>query len=160
MRLPRRPRLPGDSAEVFAASPLLPGERVLQWAMCGAGTVVASTVGLRWPAAYRLVRWDEIDHVSYSGGAMSVEPGGVHLQLDDARRLPEVVRDRVNASITVDRHLALTADGRGARVIARRRSDTGELRWLTTYDTGVDPADPAVARRAAAAVDDVQSLFA
>ena len=45
------------------------------------------------------------------------------------------------------------------RVVGRRRSDTGELRWETTYDDGVDPADPLIMARASAAVTEVRSLF-
>lgn len=160
MKLLGRGRLPEDAASaVFADSPLLPAERVLQWAPSDGGWVVASTVGLRWPAAYRLVRWDQIDHVSYAAAAMVLQPGRVRLQFDDVRRLPEVVRDRVNASIAFDRHLQLAPAGRGVRVVARRQSDTGELRWETTYDVGLDPTDPAVEQRAAAAVAEVRSLF-
>ncbi|MDQ1709276.1 MAG: hypothetical protein QOG49_661 [Frankiaceae bacterium] len=160
MTLLGRNRLPDDATRlVFGESPLLPGERLLQWAASGAGWVVATTVGLRWPSAYLLVRWDEINHVSYAAGAMTVEPPGTRLEFDDVRRLPEVVRERVNSSIALDRHVRLTSEGKGMRVIGRRRSDTGELRWETTYDDGVDRDDPLVARRAAAAVDEVQSLF-
>jgi hypothetical protein len=156
-----RHRLPDEAADaVFRDSPLLPGERVLQWAVASGGWVVASTVGLRWPAAYQLVRWDEINHVTYVDRAMTVEPGDVVLRFDDVRRLPEVVKDRVNASIALDRHLRLTGDGRGLRVVGRRRSDNGELRWETTFDDGLDPADPVIAGRAALAVDEVRSLFA
>lgn len=155
-----RSRLPAEAAHtVFAENPLLPGERVLQWVPSGDGWVVASTLGLRWPAAYQLVRWDEIHHVSYAAGAMTVNPGGARLVFEDVRRMPEVVRDRVNASIALDRHMRLRDDGRGMRVVGRRRSDTGELRWETTYDEGVDAADPLISARSAAAVAEVRSLF-
>lgn len=160
MKLLGRNRLPDAAARaVLADSPLLPGERILQWAPSEDGWVVASTVGLRWPAAYQLVRWDEIDQVRYADGAMAIEPGGVRLRFDDVRRIPEVVKDRVNASIALDRHLRLRGDGRGMRVVGRRRSDTGELRWESTYDDGIDPADPVISARAAAAVAEVRSLF-
>jgi hypothetical protein len=156
-----RHRLPDDAVRAaLTDSPLLAGERVLQWAVLIDGWVVATTVGLRWPRAYHLVRWDEIDHVTYVDRSMTVEPGEVTLRFEDVRRVPEVVKDRVNASIALDRHMRLTGDGRGLRVIGRRRSDTGELRWETSYDEGVDPADPVIAARAAAAVDEVRSLFA
>ena len=161
MKLLGRNRLPDAATEAaFADAPLLPGERVLQWAPAGDGFVIASSVGLRWPAAYLLVRWDEIDHVSYATGVMTLQPGGATLRFDDVRRMPEVVRDRVNASIALDRHMRLLPDGTGMRVVGRRRSDTGELRWVTTYDAEVDRADPEIAMRAAAALAEVTSLFA
>lgn len=161
MKFLGRNRLPDAATEAaFADAPLLPGERVLQWAPAEDGFVVASSVGLRWPAAYLLVRWDEIDHVSYTTGVMTLQPGGETLRFDDVRRLPEVVRDRINASIALDRHMRLLPDGAGMRVVGRRRSDTGELRWTTTYDEGLDPADPIIAARASAAVNEVRRLFA
>lgn len=160
MSLFGRDKLPAAAADaVFAQSPLLPGERILQWVPADAGWVVATSVGLRWQAAYELVRWDEISHVSYAAGTMTVQPAGVKLRFDEIKRLPEVVRDRVNASIAIDRHMRLAPDGRGMRVVGRRRSDTGELRWDTTYDTGVDQVDPLIEQRAAAALDEVRSLF-
>ena len=77
----------------------------------------------------------------------------------EPRRLLELVRERVTASVLLVRHVPV--DGRrGVRVIARRApaGDRG-LRWIYEYDAGIDPDDPAVRLAAetalAAAQDEV-----
>ncbi|WP_141013564.1 hypothetical protein [Nocardioides sambongensis] len=64
--------------------------------------------------------------------------------LDDAVRLLQLVRERVTATIVLQRHV--TVRGRlGARVFARRSPhSTGPLAWFVEYDEGLDPADPTV----------------
>lgn len=79
--------------------------------------------------------------------------------LTEPGRLLELVRERVTASIVLQRHVPL-AGRRGVRVIGRRPPrGTGEMDWFFEYDEGVDPADPAVreasARALAAARADV-----
>jgi hypothetical protein len=72
--------------------------------------------------------------------------------LDDPGRLLELVRERVTASIVLQRHVPV--DGRrGLRVIARRapRGDR-PVQWVYEYDEGVDPADPEVRRLAGEAL--------
>lgn len=68
--------------------------------------------------------------------------------LTDPALLLQLVRERVTASIVLQRHVQL--DGRrGLRVIARRAPHGRDpVRWIYEFDEGVDPADPAV--RAAA----------
>ena len=64
--------------------------------------------------------------------------------LDRPGRLLELVRERVTASVVLQRHVAL-AGRRGLRVIARRAPrGTGEIEWIYEYDEGVDPDDPAI----------------
>ena len=59
-------------------------------------------------------------------------------------RLLELVRERVTASIVLQRHVPL-AGRRGVRVIGRRPPrGTGEIDWFFEYDEDVDPGDPAV----------------
>ena len=64
--------------------------------------------------------------------------------LTDPGRLLELVRERVTASIVLQRHVVV-AGRRGLRVIARRApSGAGGVQWIYEYDEGVDPGDPAV----------------
>jgi hypothetical protein len=73
--------------------------------------------------------------------------------LDDPRRLLQLVRERVTASIVLQRHVPI-AGARGVRVIARRApSGDRPVAWVYEYDAGIDPDDPAVRRAAAAALD-------
>lgn len=68
--------------------------------------------------------------------------------LTEPALLLQLIRERVTASIVLQRHVPL--DGRrGLRVIARRAPHGRDpVRWIYEYDEGVDPSDPAV--RAAA----------
>jgi hypothetical protein len=164
MTLLARHRLPEEArSAAFGAVPLAPHERVLEWAgVETGGWCVASTYGLRCPDDYALLRWDEIRHVTYVAPVMEVEPndGPVRqLRLNEARRLAEVVRDRVTSSIAYDRHVRITSDGKGVRILARRRPDTDALSWLPAYDDGLDLDDPAVKSRVEAALYDARTLF-
>lgn len=79
--------------------------------------------------------------------------------IDEPGRLLELVRERVTASIVLQRHVPVD-ERRGLRVIARRapRGDR-PVQWVYEYDDGVDPDDPEVRRLArealAAAQQDV-----
>jgi hypothetical protein len=160
-----RRRLPDEArGAAFAAAPLGAHERVLEWSPVDpGGWCVASTFGLRCPDDYALLRWDEVRHVAYTAPVIEVEHmdgrPARRLRLQEPRRLAEVVRERVTASIPYDRHFRLTGDGRGVRIVARRRPDTDELTWLPTYDEGLDPDDPVIRARAEAALYDARSLF-
>jgi len=66
-------------------------------------------------------------------------------QLVDPDRLLSLVRERVTASIVVQRHLPVR--GRlGVRVIGRRApGGSGAVAWFVEYDAGLDPAAADVA---------------
>ena len=70
------------------------------------------------------------------------------LTIEEPGRLLELVRERVTASVVVQRHVPLRGR-RGLRVIARRapRGDR-PITWVFEYDAGIDPADPDVRRAA------------
>ena len=76
--------------------------------------------------------------------------------LAEPGRLLELVRERITASVVLQRHVPL-GERRGLRVIARRapRGDQ-PITWIYEYDEGVDPADPAVRAAAAAALADAR----
>jgi len=86
------------------------------------------------------------------------EPRPEHaFTVEEPGRLLELVRERVTASVVLQRHVPL-AGRRGVRVVARRapRGDQ-PVRWLYEYDEGVDPDDPDVRRAAEAALAQAQS---
>ena len=69
----------------------------------------------------------------------------------------QLVRERVTASVVLQRHVAVTGS-RGLRVIARRApSGHGDLVWIYEFDEGVDPDDPDVRRLAADALAAAQA---
>ena len=66
------------------------------------------------------------------------------------------MRERVTASVVLQRHVPL-AGRRGLRVIARRAPRGNQpVAWFYEYDEGVDPADPAVRAAAEAALRDAR----
>lgn len=67
--------------------------------------------------------------------------------VESAGRLPELVRERVTASVVLQRAVSLGGAGT-SRVIARRSPDGGEVHWMVEYAEGVDPSAPRVVERA------------
>ncbi|WP_146207380.1 hypothetical protein [Nocardioides silvaticus] len=133
------------------------GERLLAWAATADGATVGGSrdaLHLPDPEPLRLP-WEEIAtaewdtdesvlHVVEVGSYGEVRPEHL-LRLTDADRLLSLVRERVTASMVVQRHVPVR--GRlGARVLGRRApSGRGPVAWFVEYDAGLDPDDPAVA---------------
>ena len=77
------------------------------------------------------------------------EPQPRHLfQLDDPASLLQLLRERVSASVVLQRRVAVS--GRKGLFVIARRSPTGqgEIRWAYELGTGIDPDDPEVRRLA------------
>jgi len=136
---------------------LIPGERVLAFGTDPLGRyVVATTVGLhlqRRPPAYSRLSWPDIRHASFDQTTLRMDVGqgeaatSLRVPLLDQGQLPEVVRDRVMASIAMQQHVALR--GRlGVTVAARRQPGADALIWGVTFDQGLDPDDADLAREA------------
>lgn len=66
------------------------------------------------------------------------------LGFEEPGRLLELVRERITASIVLQRHVPIQGR-RGVLVIARRapRGDT-PIQWVYEYQEGIDPTDPVV----------------
>jgi hypothetical protein len=138
--------------------PVGPGERVLASAAAADGTVVAGTRdafyavhpdGSTWRLPWELVEaadWDQdTDTFRLSEvGTWGQERREVDVVLPESRRLLELVRERVTASIVLQRHVPVEGR-RGVRVIGRRapRGDQ-PITWVYEYDDGIDPEDPVV----------------
>jgi hypothetical protein len=141
--------------------PVAKGESVLAWAEATDGTVVAGSRDALYLGDRRLA-WEKVEaadwdrdedrlRVSEVGtwGESRVEHA---LTFDDPGRLLELVRERVTASVVLQRHVPVQGR-RGLRVIARRapRGDRPVV-WFYEYDEGVDPHDPAVRQAAQSAL--------
>jgi hypothetical protein len=71
----------------------------------------------------------------------------------DPGRLLQLVRERVTASVVLQRHVPVHGR-RGLFVIARRAPRGNQpLQWVYEFQEGVDPDDPAVRRAAEAALE-------
>ncbi|HET7901254.1 MAG TPA: hypothetical protein VFL59_08705 [Candidatus Nanopelagicales bacterium] len=134
------------------------GERVLAWLPAVGSSLVATDRALVLPAGVepQRVPWDRVLHASWDPGSLRLtaqDPAGgrpTELRIpvpEDHGSLPEVVRERVKASIVVQHHVELHGE-QGARLVARRTPGDTVLRWSVVFDPGLDPTDPALRARA------------
>jgi hypothetical protein len=140
-------RLPAD---VAAALPLEPGDRVLAWSpLTGGGAAAATVTGLRVlsPTGRTLAReWAQVRQAAWDGGSGTLAVTWVTgrqvtpLELTRAGRLPEVVHERVRASLLLSRQVELPG-GRTAWV-ALRRSAGGALVSQVVPGPGARLDDP------------------
>lgn len=149
MRWNRRFELPADAREALG---LQRRERVLAAARLADGSWAAATpnalllVGLRldWISTAHA----EWDHESSTLQVQEMPTGGtdaaIHrLVLEAPGLLPEVVFERVTASIVASRHVPVQGRA-GVRVVARRAPGQDDPVWQVVVDRGLDPADPRV----------------
>lgn len=129
--------------------------RVLAWAaggrdgeeVYGVGSPAALSVGSA--AGWRHVGWHQIEHGGWNGELRQLS----WVQLDGRRgtvplaepgRLPELFRERVEASIVVKRFLPLSGE-RGAVLSARRDlGGPGAIRWHANLTRGLSWQTPGV----------------
>lgn len=142
--------------------PVGPGERVLATApVAGTDDVVGGTRDalylpqrIPWEQVAS-ADWDQEESVlTVVEVAAFGEPSPTHrLQLEHSSRFLQLVRERVTASIVLQRHVAIR--GRlGVRILARRAPGRpGPLTWFVEYDAGLDPEDPRVATVVGAALE-------
>jgi len=138
-----------------------PGERLLAWASDSEGGTVGATRDALYVSGAR-IPWEQVEaadwdlesstlRVSEVGSWGSPRPEHL-LVLEAPATLLQLVRERVTASVVLQRHVPV-AGRRGVRVIARRApSGSGDLSWFYEYDEDVDPGDPAVRLAAASAL--------
>jgi hypothetical protein len=154
MRLPRK----GSAIE------LAPGEVELARAQSATGPVVGTRDALYVPTSAGHVRvpWEQVEAADWDSDAevLRVREVGAwgeprpeyRIALTEAGRLLGLVRERVTATVLLQRYVAVDGD-RGVRVIARRApSGDRAVTWLFDYDEGLDPQDPLVAAAAEAAL--------
>lgn len=143
-----------------------PGERVLATCSTTDGQVLAGTRDALYLAGERIA-WEQVEAADWNRddeqfrvslvGAWG-QPRVEHtLPISDPGRLLELVRERVTASVVLQRHVALKGR-RGVRVIGRRAPrGTGEIEWFYEYDEGIDPADPEVHQAATQALAEARA---
>ena len=162
-RVGRRTPLP---AQVRARLVLEPAERVLAAAPLQAERwLVATTRALHVVESIGESErhgWDQVAGAVWSGTASMLQVTWVdesrQLQVElaaDAGFLPEVIRERVEASVVISRRIEVSGR-RGVRVAVRRAAPGAELSTQVVADHGVDLADPALAARVAAELADLR----
>ncbi len=153
-------------AEVLARAELPRGEKVLARAVAADGTwllgtrdalvLVPPTTGgspVRIPWEHvETAEWErEDERLSVVEVGEFGRPRPVHaFTLADAGPLLPMVRERVTASVLLQRRV-IVRGRKGLRVVARRAPrGSGEISWAYELDPDVDPDDPDVAEAAAA----------
>lgn len=135
------------------ALPVGQGERLLAWAESADAIVGGTRDALYLPDGTRLP-WEEVEAAGWDRDESVLKVSEVgswgelrrehRIAIEEPGRLVELVRERVSASVVLQRHVPVDG-GRGLRVIARRapRGDR-PVAWLFEYDEGLDPDDPVV----------------
>lgn len=148
----RRPARPG---------PLGAGEPVLAWCRSVDDVLIAGTRDALYLGEVRIA-WEDVEAADWDRdtGLLRVSEVGswgrlrpeYRLVIAEPGRLPELVRERVTASVVLQRHVPMQGR-RGVRVVARRAPGGHQpIRWVFEYDEGIDPDDPDVAAAARAAL--------
>ncbi len=148
--------------DVVARAGLARGTKVLAAAGDRAGTwllgtrdhlVVVPTEGeptrLPWEQVESAEWHRDDDRLRVSEVGTFGRPRPVHdFLIDEPGQLLTLVRERVTASVVLQRRVTVR-DGRGLTVVARRAPrGTGDLTWSYELDPGLDPDDPEVRRLA------------
>jgi hypothetical protein len=151
----RRNRLPDDAAALLGVER---GERVLAWStLAGGGYAAATAQGLSVLApSGRIVRrpWVEVDHAAWDQDSRTLAVWWVGsrqatpLEVTAGSFLPEVVHERVRASVVASREVPV-GDGRAVWVALRKAAD-GTLSTQAVPPPGVRLDDAALAARVAA----------
>ena len=120
--------------------------------------------------AVRRVGWEKIERASWDSEASVLHvyettdfgtPLRVtELKVDDPGRFGQLLRERVDASIVIQRHVPL-AGKRGVRIVGRRNPATTDapVTWNFVLDKGLEPTQPGVLDAAEAALKQVRDEF-
>ncbi|MCW2818561.1 MAG: hypothetical protein JWR42_1348 [Marmoricola sp.] len=150
----RRPAPAPDA--VLVAADLPRGEAVLASGRAGDGTWLLGTrrrLVLVGDAEVVSLPWEEVEDAAWERedsrlritaiGTYAAPRPSWSFDLEDPDRLLQLVRERVTASVVLQRRVPVR-DGRGLTVIGRRNPAGGPVAWMHAYDEGLDPEDPEV----------------
>lgn len=149
-------------AHATAAEGLVGGSRDALYVVRRLGTALAleQTVRIPWEEV-QSADWDQdsaVLRVVEVGSWGEVRPEHT-FTLEEPALLLQLVRERVTASVVLQRHVPINGS-RGVRVIARRAPGGDQpVRWLFEYDEGVDPDDPGVRQAAESALAAARTEF-
>ena len=116
------------------------------------------------PQDWRHVGWHEIEHGGWNAESRALSwtlYGGRRgrVGLDDPGRLPELFRERVSASIAVERFVPLRGE-RGVTITARRALDgSGTITWHSTLTRGLSWSTEGVSEEAERLTAELRSEY-
>ena len=150
---PRRDEFP---AEVLERAALAPGDKVLAASQARDGSWVLGTrrlLVLTTPGERVLLPWEQVEDAAWDLEGEQLRITGVGefgrprpsytFTMDDPERLLQLIRERVTASIVLQRRMPVRGK-LGVTVIGRRCPAGGPVTWMHAYDEGLDPDDPEV----------------
>ena len=120
--------------------------------------------------ADRRVGWEQIERANWDSEAsvlhiyettdFGTPLRATELKVEDPGRFGQLLRERVDASIVVQRHVPL-AGKRGVRIVGRRNpaATDAEVTWNIVLDKGLEPSQPGVVDAAEAALRQVRDEF-
>ncbi len=150
----------------LAAQPDAGRPRILAWGRSEDLLVIGGPALLSWGQldGWTHLGWHEIERGGWdvAAGRLTWRCYGGEpetLALDEPGRLPELFRERVAASIAVEKTIPLKGD-RGVIVTARRHLGTARrLSWHTTLSSGLSWSTPGVTEAAADALAEVRAEY-
>jgi hypothetical protein len=154
---------------VTARADLPGGERVLAHAEARDGTWLLGTrrhlTALPPDGAATHIPWERIEDAAWDQeasrlrvteiGSYGEQRPAYTFDLEDPANLLQLVRERVTASIVLQRWVPVRGS-QGVTVIGRRSPDGGPVVWMHAYDPGLDPSAPEVAAAADLALTEAQ----
>lgn len=140
-------------------------ERVLAWSeLAPTGWLVATDASLHITEPPVNARWVGVLGASWDDPMLDVSlltdgrPAVVQVEPVDARSVPQVVRERIEQSLMVEKHVPLVGS-RGVRFLARRDPVSDEVFWQRLPDPGVDLCDPQLAAAADRAEAELKLIY-
>lgn len=154
---------PGGKEDILAAVQLIDG----QWV---AGSRAAVYLPTETAGAVRRVGWEKIERAGwdseesilrvYETTAFGTPLRATELKVDDPGRFGQLLRERIDASVLVQRHVPLVGK-KGVRVVGRRNPSEPDapVTWNFVLDKGLEPDQPGVVESAEAALTSVRDEF-
>ena len=154
---------PGGKEDILAAVQLIDG----QWV---AGSRAAVYLPTETADAVRRVGWEKIERAGwdseesilrvYETTAFGTPLRVTELKVDDPGRFGQLLRERIDASVLVQRHVPLVGK-KGVRVVGRRNPSEPDasVTWNFVLDKGLEPDQPGLVDRAEAALASVRDEF-
>jgi len=149
---------------------LAPGEKLLAATRAADGTWLLATherlAAVRTGGEVVLLRWEDVHRADWDRDTATLRVEAVRdygesvaasaYRIEDPGALVPLVRERVDASVVLQRKVRVVGK-RGFTVVARRPpSGAGELKWSFEFDPGIDPTDPVVATATDLALGEAQ----
>lgn len=118
----------------------------------------------------RRVGWETVDHAGWKADESVLEvwetaPFGTpmrhtRLAVDDLGRFGQLLRERVGASVLLQRHVPLQGR-KGVRIVGRRNPAARDapIEWSFVLDKGLNAEEPGLLERADAALNSLRSEF-